>query len=60
MASAGPDDGADGVKHVLETLTNELAHLMSAAGVSRVADIGSTFVVPEQGPAAIAGLGPRA
>ncbi|MFZ2624482.1 MAG: alpha-hydroxy acid oxidase [Propionibacterium sp.] len=59
MASAGPDHEADGVKQVIETLTDELAHLMSAAGVSRIADIDSSFVVPEQGPAAIAGLQPR-
>lgn len=45
--------GVEGVRDVFRGLTDELAHLMSAAGVSRIGDIDASFVVPERGPAAI-------
>lgn len=46
--------GSDGVRDVFRGLTEELAHLMSAAGTARVSDIDDSFVVPERGPAALA------
>ena len=38
-------------------ITDELAHTMNSAGVSRIADIDESFLVEGQGPAAIASYG---
>lgn len=53
-AAAG---GEDGIVAMIDRITDELAHTMNSAGVVHVEDIDPSFLVPEQGPAAIAALG---
>ena len=54
LAAGGPE----GVTTMFHTLTDELAHMMSAAGAADVADIDASFIVDGYGPAALAGLQP--
>lgn len=53
-AAAG---GEDGIVDMIGKITDELAHTMNSAGVSRIADIDESFLVEGQGPAAIASYG---
>lgn len=48
-AAAG---GKDGITKMIERITDELAHTMNSAGVSRIADIDESFLVEGQGPSA--------